>query len=200
MGRLIPAVSAVLYIRQSIMRQSDAALVDPLDEVARRVASGDTAAYERIVNATSRSLVRLSARMLGSVADAEDVVQECFVKAYRSLSSGKFDGRSSVKTWLYRIVTHASIDALRTRSRRPLTDDPMDTSFGAEVAEARVALAELSTWLDALPTDQRAAIVLKAVEGFTTSEIAGILDTSEGAVEQRLVRARATLRDKRSAS
>jgi RNA polymerase sigma-70 factor (ECF subfamily) len=200
MGRLIPAVSAV-GIRRSVMRQSDAAPVDPLDEAARRVASGDTAAYERIVNATSRSLVRLSARMLGSVADAEDVVQECFVKAYRSITAGKFDGRSSVKTWLYRIVTHASIDALRTRSRRPLADDPVHTSFGgAEVAEARVALVELSTWLDALPPDQRAALVLKAVEGFTTSEIAEILVTSEGAVEQRLVRARATLRDKRSAS
>jgi RNA polymerase sigma-70 factor (ECF subfamily) len=137
--------------------------------------------------------------MLGSLADAEDVVQEAFVKAYRSLSAGQFDGRSSVKTWLYRIVTHATIDAMRTRARRKTSEDVVMGNWdGLALAEARLALAELFEWLEALPPEQRAAIVLKAVEDMTTAEIAKILECSEGAVEQRLVRARAALRERRS--
>jgi RNA polymerase sigma-70 factor (ECF subfamily) len=177
-------------------------MLDPLEEAARKVAGGDAAAFGAIVNASADALVRLGTRMLGSVADAEDVVQEAFVKAYRSLSAGQFDFRSSVRTWLYRIVTHSAIDALRARSRhKPVAEDRVEASMdGVALAEARLALAELSDWLDALPPDQRAAIVLKSVEGLTTPEIADILECTEGAVEQRLVRARATLRDRRTSS
>jgi RNA polymerase sigma-70 factor (ECF subfamily) len=170
-----------------------------LEEAARRVVSGESAAFRLIVNATGDRLVRLAARMLGSTADAEDVVQEAFVKAYRSLTQGSFDFRSSVSTWLYRIVTHSAIDLLRQRARRR---DDSDVAIepgadGLAQVEAHVALRELSDSLSVLPPDQRAAIVLKAVEGLTSAEIAEILECSEGAVEQRLVRARATLRDRR---
>lgn len=176
--------------------------MDILQEAARRVAKGDDAAFRQIVVATADRLVRLAARMLGNAADAEDVVQESYVKAHRALSSGQFDGRSSVKTWLYRIVTHASIDAMRSRARRQtLADSALEPSLdGVASAEAHVALAELAEWLGALPPDQRAAIVLKAVEGMTTAEIAEVMETSEGAIEQRLVRARSTLRARRSES
>jgi RNA polymerase sigma-70 factor, ECF subfamily len=171
--------------------------LDQLDEAARRVQTGDTQAFQQIVEATSAELVRLGARMTGSVADAEDVVQDAYVKAYRSLVEGGFDQRSSVRTWLYRIVTNASIDALRARGRgaKPTADvadtvaDSSRSPFGS--AEAHVALGELADWLSELPPDQRAAIVLKAVEGFSSAEVARILECSEGAVEQRLVRARA---------
>jgi RNA polymerase sigma-70 factor (ECF subfamily) len=173
--------------------------LDPLEQAARRVSAGDASAFEAIVNATADPLVRLGARMLGSVADAEDVVQEAFVKAYRSLSAGQFDFRSSIRTWLHRIVVHSAIDALRARSRhKPVADAPEPSVDGLALAEARLALGELADWLDVLPPEQRAAIVLKAVEGLTTPEIADILECSEGAVEQRLVRARVTLREKRS--
>jgi RNA polymerase sigma-70 factor (ECF subfamily) len=141
----------------------------------------------------------MAARMLGNLADAEDVVQEAYVNAHRALVSARFDARSSVKTWLYRIVTHGAIDALRGRARRkPGRDELQDVAaWGSEsLAEARVALNELAGLLEQLPPDQRAAIVLKGVEGLTTPEIAQILECSEGAVEQRLVRARATLRER----
>jgi RNA polymerase sigma-70 factor, ECF subfamily len=176
--------------------------LETLDEAARRVANGDAAAFRLIVSQTADALVRLAARMLGSSADAEDVVQEAFVKAYRALSEDSFDFRSSVKTWLYRIVTHSAIDALRRRARQPVTSDstPAGMADGLALAEARLALAELEDWLEALPPDQRAALVLKAVEGLTTPEIADILECSEGAVEQRLVRARATLRKRSTTS
>ncbi|MBX3125592.1 MAG: sigma-70 family RNA polymerase sigma factor [Polyangiaceae bacterium] len=176
--------------------------MDTLEEAAARVRRGDTAAFQSIVTSTSDSLVRLSARILGNVSDAEDVVQESMVKAYRALVAEQFDGRSSVKTWLYRIVTHGSIDALRKRRReRTTSDEGIEAGWdGLALAEARLALQELTDWLAALPEEQRVAIVLKSVEGLSTPEIAEILECSEGAVEQRLVRARATLRQKRSGS
>jgi len=139
---------------------------------------------------------------MGNQADAEDVVQEAYVKAYRSLTSGEFDRRSSTNTWLYRIVVNGAIDAKRSRKRRgEASDEQVDLGWdGAAFAEARMALSELDDWLRALPTDQRAALVLQSMEGLNNTEIAKIMGVSEGAVEQRLVRARATLRQKREQS
>jgi len=173
--------------------------LETLEQVAQRVAAGDTAAFQHIVRHTGDLLVRLAARILGNVADAEDTVQEAYVKAYRALVNGQFDGRSSVRTWLYRIVTHAAIDGLRHRRRRDARlDSELPSAWdGAALAEARLALTELSDLLRGLPPDQRAALVLKSVEGLTTPEIAQIMDCSVGAVEQRLVRARAALRSRR---
>jgi RNA polymerase sigma-70 factor (ECF subfamily) len=174
--------------------------LENLEEAALRVSRGDPRAFRRIVAATSPRLIRLAARLLGSVEEAEDVVQESYVKAYRSLTEGKFDQRASVGTWLYRIVSNAAIDALRGRARRPVPSDTMDegTWNGAASAEARLALAELDDWLHELPAEQRAAVVLKSVEELTSAEIATILGCSEGAVEQKLVRARAALRKKQA--
>jgi RNA polymerase sigma-70 factor (ECF subfamily) len=176
-----------------------------LESVVERFLKGDAAAFQEIVDATSTRLVRLSARMLGNVADAEDVVQEAYVKAYRSLRDGQFDRRAKVETWLYRIVVNGSIDARRKRTRRgPAVaideETAIATDEGASSGEERLALAELADWLGELPPDQQAALVLKAVEGRESAEIAEILGCSEGAVEQRLVRARATLRQRRKES
>ena len=174
--------------------------MDNLDEAAQRVRSGDAAAFGQIVDATSGRLVRLAARMLGNVVDAEDVVQEAYVKAYRALTTGEFDGRANVSTWLYRIVTNQAIDAMRGRARRPKPTDTADESTSdLASAEQKMALAELSDFMSELPPDQRAALVLKAVEGMTSPEIAEVLQCSEGAVEQRLVRARAALRKRSEA-
>lgn len=169
--------------------------MDNLGEAVERVRAGDAAAFQRIVDATSARLVRLAARMLGNVSDAEDVVQEAYVKAHRALMTGEFDGRANVSTWLYRIVTNQSIDAMRSRKRRPQPTDTADESTSdLASAEQKLALTELEDWMSELPADQRAALVLKAVEGLTSPEIAEVLQCSEGAVEQRLVRARAALR------
>lgn len=170
-----------------------------LEEAAREVAAGDTRAFRTIVESTSDELVRVAARLLGSLADAEDVVQEAFVKAHRELSAGRFDGRSLVKTWLYRIVTHGAIDALRSRARRQASVGELapEAWEGPASVESRVALRELSELVEGLPAEQRVALILKAVEGLTTLEIAELLSCSEGAVEQRLVRARVALRERR---
>lgn len=173
-----------------------------LEEAADRVLAGDAAAFQIIVDATSAKLVRLAARMLGSVADGEDVAQEAYVKAYRALAAGEFDRRASVATWLYRITVNTALDARRRRARAKTSsltqgesDEMIDPGWdGAASAEARVALRELSSLLEALPEEQHAALVLKALEGLSSAEVGDILGISEGAVEQRLVRARAALR------
>jgi RNA polymerase sigma-70 factor (ECF subfamily) len=173
--------------------------LDTLEKAVDRVLSGDSSAFQQIVDATSVRLVRLGARIMGNQADAEDVVQEAYVKAYRALKAGEFDRRSSTATWLYRIVVNGAIDAKRSRVRRAEQSDlQIDPSWdGAAFAEARLALSELDDWLDELPPDQRAALVLQSVEGLNTGEIAQLMGVSEGAVEQRLVRARAALRQRR---
>jgi len=152
---------------------------------------------------TGDGLVRYAARLLGNASDAEDVVQESYVKAHRALSAGRFDGRSSLKTWLYRIVTRTAIDHRRSQKRGErlaATDVLLESGFdGGAQAESHMALRELEQWLATLPEEQRSALVLQSLEGFTNREIAGILECSEGAVEQRLVRARAALRDREGA-
>jgi RNA polymerase sigma-70 factor (ECF subfamily) len=176
--------------------------LDTLEKAVDRVLSGDRSAFQQIVDATSQKLVRLGARIMGNQADAEDVVQEAYVKAYRALTAGEFDRRASVNTWLYRIVVNGAIDAKRSRNRRAeASDEQVDPGWdGAARAEARLALAELDDWLQALPPEQRAALVLQSMEGLNNTEIAQVMGVSEGAVEQRLVRARAALRQKREQS
>ena len=173
--------------------------MDNLEAAVDRILAGDSSAFQTIVDVTHVRLVRLSARITGNMADAEDVVQEAYVKAYRALRDGSFDRRSSTSTWLYRIVVNGAIDAKRSRVRRAEQSDvQIDPSWdGAAFAEARLALSELDEWLEALPAEQRAAIVLQSLEGLNNTEIAKIMGVTEGAVEQRLVRARATLRQRR---
>lgn len=173
--------------------------MDTLEKAVDRVLGGDRSAFQQIVDATSQKLVRLGTRIMGNQADAEDVVQEAYVKAYRALTAGGFERRSSTATWLYRIVVNGAIDAKRSRTRRgEQSDVQVDPGWdGAAFAEARLALAELDDWLAALPAEQRAALVLQSMEGLNNTEIAQVMGVSEGAVEQRLVRARATLRQRR---
>jgi RNA polymerase sigma-70 factor, ECF subfamily len=170
-------------------------LID-LEKAAAAVSAGDPTAFPSIVGATQERLVRLSARLLGSVSEAEDVVQEAYLRAYRSLVARRFDGRSTVTTWLHRIVVNATLDAKRARKRAPSPAEPSSEPGidGIGATEARIALRELAEWLGALPEEQQVVMVLKAVEGLSSAEIAEIVGCSEGAVEQRLVRARATLR------
>jgi len=173
-----------------------------LSELAVRARS-EVAAFREIVVRTQAQLVRYAARVLGDLAEAEDVVQDAYVKAYGALAGGQFDGRSRLRTWLYSIVTHTAVDVLRGGQRRRALAKRAASEAGAgwgqspagqlPAAEARLALQELGEWLSVLPPEQRIALVLKNIEGHSSREIAEICGCSEGAVEQRLVRARAAL-------
>ncbi len=159
-------------------------------------------------------------RMLGSIHDAEDLVQETYLRAWRGY--GAFEGRSSVRRWLYKIATMACLTALETRARRPLpsglgapSDDHRiavagrdesvpwlepapDTVFGAGdpativAARAGVRLAFIAA-LQLLPARQRAVLTLRDVLAFHTEEVAAMLDTTNAAVDSALRRARAAL-------
>jgi RNA polymerase sigma-70 factor (TIGR02960 family) len=159
-------------------------------------------------------------RILGSIHDAEDLVQETYLRAWRGF--GRFEGRSSLRRWLYKIATMACLTALESRSRRPLpsglgapSDDHRvavappepsvawlqpapDTLFGgddpAAVVSARtgVRLAFIAA-LQYLPARQRAVLTLRDVLAFRTAEVAEMLDMTEAAVDSALRRARTHL-------
>jgi RNA polymerase sigma-70 factor (ECF subfamily) len=167
--------------------------------VARRVAQGDAQAFRRIVDLTRAPMYRLAARLCGDLGDAEDALQEAYVDAYRALEAGRWDGRAKLETWLYRVVTNACLDLLRRRAEAPRERTSEPRFDGLVSAEARIALRELDAMLEALPPQERAALVLVSVEGLSAKDAAQALGCSEGAVEQRLVRARAALRARRDA-
>jgi RNA polymerase sigma-70 factor (ECF subfamily) len=166
-----------------------------------------------------RELVAYCYRMLGSIHDAEDVVQETYLQAWRGY--GGFEGRSSLRTWLYRIATRTCLKALKGNDRRPMpsglggpSDDPdaplrprqpetpwlqpaPDALFGADTAaivEARrtIRLAFIAA-LQYLPGRQRAVLILRDVLAWHAGEVAELLDTTTAAVNSALQRARAQL-------
>ena len=184
-----------------------------IEDVVERVQRGDASAFSELVRQTQQTLYRVAARILGSPSDAEDVLQEAYMKAHAAIVDGRFSGanklekvdgneeaapKARVTTWLYRIVVNQALDHLRSKKRRRTEELDDEMPLNAASAEQHVALRELKDLLGTLSEQERVAFVLKELEGRTSREIAEMLDTTEGAVEQRLVRARATLREKMS--
>jgi RNA polymerase sigma-70 factor, ECF subfamily len=161
-----------------------------------------------------RELTAHCYRMLGSVHDAEDMVQETYLRAWRSYD--QFEDRSSVRTWLYRIATNACLTALQHRSRRVLpsglggpTDDPYvepaaepNVSWLQPIPDPAVLVTSqeslrlaLIASLQHLPSRQRAVLLLRDVLMFPAADVAAMLDISVAAVKSALQRARATITD-----
>ncbi|WP_309665724.1 sigma-70 family RNA polymerase sigma factor [Tabrizicola sp.] len=167
------------------------------------VANGRESALAQLIARHGRGLAAIATRYLSNPAEAEDVVQEVFVRVWSH--AARFDPtRARATTWLYAIAVRLCIDRLRKlRLRRffglgagiDSLDDISDTAPATDSALAsRQELALTRTAIAALPDRQRMAILLSAVAGLETSRIAETLDISVGAVEQLLVRARRTLR------
>jgi RNA polymerase sigma-70 factor (ECF subfamily) len=164
--------------------------------------AGDEAAFGRLVEPYRRALHIHCYRMLGSAHDAEDVVQETLLRAWRGLS--RFDRRGSVHTWLYRIATNACLDELRRRPRRAEPVRPFPDAIVEQAASpvyepaARYAQREgmelaLLAAIQELPGRQRAVLILRDVLGWTAPEVAELLDTSTAAVNSALQRGRTTI-------
>jgi RNA polymerase sigma-70 factor, ECF subfamily len=182
----------------------------------------DTADFARLTDPFRAELMAHCYRMLGSVHDAEDQVQETLIRAWRSY--GDFEGRASLRTWLYRIATNACLRALENRGRRPLPsglgapggspDEPLAAGQGevpwlepvpdalvqegpADPASVVVSRASLRLALIAalqyLPARQRAVLILRDVLQWRASEVADLLGTTTTAVNGLLLRARARL-------
>ena len=172
------------------------------------VLGGDPDAFRVLVDRHSRRLFRLAYRMTGNEHDAEEVVQDAFLRAYRRLHL--FESRASFGTWLYRICANCALDQrrkLRGESLRieppapedPDTSDPLDSAPSPDPGPERLALsgemgAQVRTAMESLSAMERAAFVLRHVEGLSIEEIAQSLGLNLGATKNSIFRAVQKLR------
>ena len=174
---------------------------DPRDDATLLAAhvDGDREAFGELVHRHRDRLWAVALRTTGDPEDASDALQDALISAYRN--AGSFRGESAVTTWLHRVVVNACLDRMRRRRARPTVPFPEeDGDTGRRgIADPRDDLdafelrMEIDRALRALPDDQRAAIVLVDVEGWSVSEAAQALGVPEGTVKSRCSRGRARL-------
>ena len=171
-------------------------------ELVRRAQRSERGAFDLLVLKYQHKVIKLVARLLRDQAEAEDVAQEAFVKAYRAL--GSFRGDSAFYTWLYRIAVNTARNSIASRQRRPLDyEAELSESEQNNVAarlkhddtpEATVLSEEIrqtvNSAIEHLPEDLRTAIVLREIEGLSYEEIAAAMDCPVGTVRSRIFRAR----------
>lgn len=173
---------------------------------------GDSEEFSRLVDAYSSKIYRLAVKMLNQQQDAEDVLQETFVKAYRGLKT--FDGRSKLSTWLFRIATNEALMIIRRKHPEIVSiDEPIETEEGEQepvqivdwccLPENELLSEESREKLDAavqkLPERLRVVFLLRDINDLSTHETAEVLGLSDTAVKTRLSRARLRLREELSA-
>ena len=171
--------------------------------LVQRVQRGDRGAFDVLVLKYQHKVVKLVMRYVRNAAEAEDIAQDAFIKAYRALP--QFRGDSAFYTWLYRIAINTAKNAVVARSRNPVDFDLDMTNAeesyemqgrlkDSETPEALVLTDEIRTVVNAaianLPEDLRAAIVLRELEGLSYEEIAVTMDCPVGTVRSRIFRAR----------
>ncbi|HXR51173.1 MAG TPA: RNA polymerase sigma factor RpoE [Steroidobacteraceae bacterium] len=177
--------------------------------LVQRVQRGDKTAFDLLVRKYQHKVVKLVSRYMRDQADAEDVAQEAFIKAYRAIP--QFRGDSAFYTWLYRIAINTAKNAIVSRDRSPIDFDldlqniEESNSMQARLADAETPESLLQTEeiretvnraIEALPEDLRTAIVLRELEGLSYEDIAQAMDCPVGTVRSRIFRAREAI-DKR---
>ena len=183
-------------------REGDQLLVE-------RVQAGDRRAFDVLVAKYQRRLLRLVSRLVHDPAEAEDVVQETFIKAYRALRH--FRGEAAFYTWLYRIGINTAKNYLLTQGRRaPTTGDTdaeqaeafddgnrlRDNNTPESVLASKQIAATVNAAMDVLPIELRTAIVLREIEGLSYEEISEIMACPIGTVRSRIFRAREVIAEK----
>jgi RNA polymerase sigma-70 factor (ECF subfamily) len=178
-----------------------ALFIDESDRASlARAAAGDPDAFRLLVERHSRYVFGVAYRLTGSVEDAEDVVQNTFLKAHRQLN--RFEARADVKTWLHRITVNASIDLIRSRRHREIGHDPADLEAGSDRAashdgapgpERMVMSTEIrdriADGLMRLTPSERAAFTLRHVEGMSIREVATAMGLKTEAAKNSIFRA-----------
>jgi RNA polymerase sigma-70 factor (ECF subfamily) len=179
------------------------------EELVARVVDGDEYAFQILVDRHQRAVLNLIYRFLGDRQKSEDLAQEIFFQVWRSAKTYK--GKSKFTTWLYRICANLCFNEIKAARRRNwlqffrnLSDSkgPPDESFlddapnAEDLLLARERSRQISIALQALPENQRIALILKRYEDLSYEEIAGVLGCSIRAVESLLVRAKRTLQKK----
>jgi RNA polymerase sigma-70 factor, ECF subfamily len=169
----------------------------PDNELLRRHVAGDSEAFGELFRRHRDRLWAVALRTVCDPEEAADALQDAMVSAFRR--AGDFRGDSAVTTWLHRIVVNASLDRLRRRAARPAVSAGDEQAFEALVehdsdpARAADTRLDIDAALRMLPPDQRAALVVVDMLGFSVADAAAILDTSQGTVKSRCARARARL-------
>lgn len=162
-----------------------------------RVRNGDSDAFRVLVDRHSRSVFRLAFRLTRNQHDADDVVQETFLRAYKHLHS--FDSRAAFGTWLHRIAANSAIDLLKRRERNATEELDIDTVSLPSKQDDVVARVGLRDALDRgfklLSGNERTAFVLRHHEGFSIAEIGQVLGTETNATKNTIFRAVAKLRN-----
>ncbi len=150
--------------------------------------------FEQIVRQRETQILRIAFRIVGNWADAEDVAQEAFVRLHRN--GMKFPSEAALGAWLHRVVVNLSLDRVRKSGRQG--DLPADLAASGISAEAGLVAEEwktrLAAALETLPARERAAIVLREMEGLSTAEVAEALGSSEGTVRSQISKAISHLR------
>ena len=174
------------------------------DAVATAVRDGDKAAFSELADRYRHELEAHCYRMLGSVEDSRDAVQETYLRAWRRRRT--FEGRASFRAWVYRIATNACLDTLQRRRRPPITDEldagptsleqirSTDPEPDAVVASKETVELVLLAAIQQLTPKQQAALVLRDVLGWPAKDAASQLESSVPSVNSALQRARRTLR------
>jgi len=170
-----------------------------------RARSGDGDAFRQLVEQHGRNIFRLAFRMTGNEHDAEDVVQETFLRAYRQLD--KYETRSSFATWLFRIASNYSLDLIRSRKRREdkrergkseeldiLQAAPANSPGPDRIAYSGEVQGHVQAALDELSAQERTAFVLRHFEGMSIEEIGRVLGTGTNATKHSIFRAVQKLR------
>jgi RNA polymerase sigma-70 factor (ECF subfamily) len=171
-------------------------------ELIRKCKSGDARFYEPLVRAYEPAGLRLAVAMMGNVEDAQDALQEAFIKTYDTLH--RFDLRRPFGPWFFQILRNQCRDMLRSRNAKfrvealdeKVDQRPGDAERGPERVRQRSAARDL-LWrgLERIGTEHREILVLKELQGFRYGEIAQILEIPEGTVASRLFHARHALRE-----
>jgi RNA polymerase sigma-70 factor (ECF subfamily) len=151
--------------------------------------AGSPDAFGELVRTHQQRLWAVALRTMRDPDDAADVLQEALIKAFRS--AGTFRGDAAVSTWLYRIVMNAAFDALRRRT--PVPVDTVDVPDPRDEADQAGTALDVADALARLPLDQRAALVLVDLQGFSVEQAAEVLECPVGTVKSRCFRARARL-------
>ncbi len=168
--------------------------------------AGNPDAFRALVERHSRAIFRLAYRMTGNEQDAEDAVQETFLRAFKQLKN--FDGRSAFSTWLYRVCTNCTIDAMRVKKRHEqkrvreqedsetdlLSQQPSHDPTAEQLTHSREITGMLGPALDQLSVMERTAFVMRHYEGMGIEEIGKILEVQPNAAKHSIFRAVQKLR------
>ncbi len=201
----VPAPFSALGLRPRPASIPRLAMTEPSEaELLRAAQGGDRRAFSRLVRIHQRRVYACAVQMLGDGGDADDAVQETFVRAWRAID--RFDGRSQLSTWLYRVCVNVCLNHLRRRKRNDASDigDPRLPEPAADptqgqtdprhALEARQLSGRLAAALDGLSESLRTTVILVLIHGMPQKEAAEVCGCSEGTIAWRIHEARRRLR------